>query len=38
MRPENTDDLSEDELAKLATRDCLVGLAMPRRGRTVPGT
>ena len=32
MRPEGTDDLDEDELAGLVTRDCMVGVAVPRVG------
>jgi Nitrile hydratase, alpha chain len=30
MRPSNTEHLSEDALAQLVTRDCLVGMALPR--------
>ena len=30
-RPEGTDDLSEEELAKLVTRDSLIGTAQARR-------
>jgi nitrile hydratase subunit alpha len=32
MRPEGTDDLDEDGLAGLVTRDCMVGVAVPRVG------
>jgi len=32
MRPEGTDDLSEEELAALITRDCMIGVATPRVG------
>ena len=32
MRPEGTDDLSEEELAGLVTRDCMIGVAVPRVG------
>jgi nitrile hydratase len=32
MRPQGTDGLSEPELAKLISRDCLVGTAVPGRG------
>ena len=32
MRPEGTDDLGEDELAALVTRDCMIGVAIPRVG------
>jgi nitrile hydratase len=31
MRPAGSEALSEDELAALVTRDCLVGTALPRR-------
>jgi nitrile hydratase subunit alpha len=30
MRPEGTEDLSEEELAELVTRDSLVGVSVPR--------
>jgi nitrile hydratase alpha subunit len=30
MRPEGTDGLSQQQLADLVTRDCLVGVALPR--------
>jgi nitrile hydratase len=30
MRPPGTEDLGEEELARLATRDCLVGVSVPR--------
>ena len=30
QRPEGTDDLSEDELAALVTRDSMIGVAQPR--------
>ena len=29
MRPEETEGMSEDELAKLVTRDCMVGVTLP---------
>ena len=29
QRPEDTDHLNEDELAKLVTRDCMIGVAVP---------
>ena len=32
MRPEGTEDMSEDELAELVTRDCMIGVAVPRVG------
>lgn len=31
IRPENTEGLSEAELAKLVTRDCMIGVAQARR-------
>jgi nitrile hydratase len=31
MRPEGTDTMSETELAACVTRDCLIGVALPRR-------
>ncbi len=34
MRPEGTDDMDEDELAGLVTRDCMIGVAVPRVGAT----
>ena len=30
MRPTGTEDLGEEELARLVTRDCLVGVSVPR--------
>jgi nitrile hydratase len=30
MRPEGTDGMDEDELAGLVTRDCMIGVAVPR--------
>jgi nitrile hydratase len=32
MRPEGTDGLSEEELADIVTRDCMIGVAVPRVG------
>jgi len=32
MRPEGTEDMGEDELAGLVTRDCMIGVAVPRVG------
>ena len=32
MRPEGTDGMSEAELAGLVTRDCMIGVAVPRVG------
>jgi len=29
MRPAGTEELSENELANLVSRDCLVGMALP---------
>jgi nitrile hydratase subunit alpha len=34
MRPEGTDDMDEEELAELVTRDCMIGVAVPRVGAT----
>jgi len=30
MRPEGTEGMSEEELAELVTRDCMIGVAVPR--------
>jgi nitrile hydratase subunit alpha len=32
MRPEGTEGMSEEELAGLVTRDCMIGVAVPRVG------
>jgi len=32
MRPEGTKDMDEDALAALVTRDCMIGVAVPRTG------
>lgn len=32
MRPEGTKDMNEDALAALVTRDCMIGVAVPRTG------
>ena len=32
-RPEGTEHMSEEELASLVTRDCMIGVAVPRVGR-----
>jgi nitrile hydratase subunit alpha len=32
MRPEGTEGMSEEELADLVTRDCMIGVAVPRVG------
>jgi nitrile hydratase len=34
MRPEGSDDMSEQELAELVTRDCMIGVATPKVGVT----
>ena len=34
MRPEGTDDWTEDQLTEIITRDCLIGDALPRVGVT----
>ena len=34
MRPEGTDGWTEDQLAEIITRDCLIGVALPRPGVT----
>jgi nitrile hydratase subunit alpha len=34
MRPEGSDELSERALAELVTRDCMIGVAVPRLGVT----
>jgi hypothetical protein len=30
MRPEGTEELDEDQLVELVTRDCMIGVAVPR--------
>jgi hypothetical protein len=32
MRPEGTESWSEDELTQIVTRDCLIGVALPKPG------
>jgi nitrile hydratase len=32
MRPEGTEGMSEEELADIVTRDCMIGVAVPRVG------
>jgi nitrile hydratase subunit alpha len=32
MRPDGTDGMTEEELAELVTRDCMIGVAVPRVG------
>ena len=34
MRPEDSEGMDEDELAGLVTRDCMIGVAVPRLGVT----
>jgi nitrile hydratase len=34
LRPEGTDDWTEDQLADIITRDCLIGVALPTPGVT----
>ena len=34
VRPEGTDGWSEDQLAEIVTRDCLIGVALPKIGVT----
>jgi len=34
MRPEGTDGWTEDQLAEIVTRDCMIGVASPKPGRT----
>jgi thiocyanate hydrolase subunit gamma len=34
MRPEDTDGWTEDQLTEIITRDCLIGVALPRPGVT----
>jgi nitrile hydratase len=36
LRPPGTEDLSEDELAALVTRDAMIGVAVPRAPERVP--
>ena len=33
VRPEGTDGWTEDQLTEIVTRDCLIGVAMPRADR-----
>lgn len=32
MRPEGTDGWTEDQLTEIVTRDCLIGVALPKAG------
>jgi thiocyanate hydrolase subunit gamma len=34
VRPEGTEGWTEDQLAEIVTRDCLIGVAVPKPGRT----
>jgi thiocyanate hydrolase subunit gamma len=34
MRPEGTEGWTEEQLAEIVTRDCMIGVALPRVGRT----
>jgi thiocyanate hydrolase subunit gamma len=34
VRPEGTEGWTEEQLAEIVTRDCLIGVAMPKPGRT----
>jgi nitrile hydratase len=34
MRPEGTEDWTEDQLVEILTRDCLIGVALPKAGVT----
>ena len=34
MRPEGTDGWTEDQLVEIITRDCLIGVALPKAGVT----
>ena len=34
MRPEGTDGWTEDQLTEIVTRDCLIGVALPKAGVT----
>ena len=35
VRPEGTEGWTEDQLTEIVTRDCLIGVALPRPGKTV---
>lgn len=37
VRPEGTEGWSEDQLAEIVTRDCMIGIAQPKPGRTTDG-
>ncbi len=34
MRPEGTEGWTEDQLTEIVTRDCLIGVALPKPGVT----
>jgi hypothetical protein len=34
VRPEGTENWTENQLAEIVTRDCMIGVALPRPGRT----
>lgn len=36
LRPQGTEDWSEEELAAIVTRDCMIGTAVPRAGEAGP--
>ena len=33
VRPPGTDGWTEEQLAEIVTRDCMIGVALPRAGR-----
>ena len=35
VRPAGTENWSEEQLAAIVTRDCMIGVALPNPGRTV---
>ena len=34
VRPAGTDGWTEDQLTEIVTRDCLIGVALPKPGKT----
>ena len=34
VRPEGTEGWTEDQLTEIVTRDCLIGVALPKPGKT----
>ena len=34
VRPEGTQNWTEEQLAAIVTRDCMIGVALPRAGKT----